>query len=86
MYQFDITIQYLAVQALRVHLGGEQCITFKEGQEANVVQQDAKCTELIVFFAYNAANPETRIKYVDFFKHISGRPTNRTRDGEVIMK
>ena len=55
--QFDITTQHPTVQALRIHVEGEQYITFKEGQEANVAQQDANCTELIAIIAYDAANP-----------------------------
>lgn len=34
-------------------------------------QQEAKSTELTAFFAYNAANRETRIKYVNFPKHFA---------------
>ena len=69
LFEFGITNQYPAVQALRVHLDGEQYITFEEGQEPIVAQQEAKSTELTSFFEYNATHPETQVKYVDFPKH-----------------
>ena len=62
--------QNAAVHSLRVHFEGDQHITFKEDQEANISLQDANCSEVADFFAYNAANPDTQIKHVYIPKHL----------------
>lgn len=85
---FVMTNQYPVVYAVRVHLEDEECITFGEGQEVTVAQQEAKSTELTAFFEYNSTHSETEIKYVDFPKHFvwkNDQCTVRQREHQGII-
>ena len=69
---YPIARKYPAVQALRVHLEGDQQVHFDEGQEEAALETGRK-TELTAFFQLNAteemqASPEQRLKYVDMPK------------------
>jgi hypothetical protein len=71
IFGFSLTERFPAVMALRVHLPGEEYIIFNGGQENQIVEQGSRKTELTEFFAYNAGNPNTQIKYIDFPKNFT---------------
>ena len=69
---YPIARKYPAVQALRVHLDGEQQVPFDEGQEEAALET-GRTTELTAFFQLNAteemqASPEQWLQYVEMPK------------------
>ena len=65
---YPIARKYPAVQALRVHLEGEQQVNFDEGQEEAALET-GRTTELTAFFKINETLPlEDRVQYVDMPK------------------
>ena len=69
---YPIARKHPAVQAMRVHLEGEQQVNFDEGQEEAALETGRK-TELTAFFELNAtdamrATPEKWLQYVELPK------------------
>ena len=65
LFNFNISQNKPAVQALRVHLKEEQQVIFDMGTEAESLEKQ-RSTELTAFFDFNKNNPETSISYIDF--------------------
>jgi hypothetical protein len=64
--EFSLSERYPAVEILRVHLPGDEYVTFEEGKEQEIAGKPPKETELTSFFEYNRENPGTNVQYVDF--------------------
>lgn len=62
LLSFPLFDRYPAVYALRIHLPNQQFVTYREGEEREVVLRDeeSRRTELTEFFTYNRKHPYTR--------------------------
>ncbi|MCP3663271.1 MAG: hypothetical protein GY696_12385 [Gammaproteobacteria bacterium] len=68
---FPVTDRYPAVKELRIHMEGNDYVVFSEQEAETIANQGPRTTELTAFFAYNAANPGTQTKYIDFPKEFT---------------
>ncbi len=57
---------------------GDDYVVFNEQEAEAIANQGLRTTELTAFFAYNAANPGTQTKYIDFPKEFTWIPNQKT--------